>query len=557
MLNNAFHIHQIPLALQNDLILCLHLGFMRSIFIIALFLVLFISCHSIQGTKDTSINPPHTFELEGMTIDELQQKMQLGQYSSHAITKMYMDRIRNVDKNGPALNSVIEINPDALAIADKLDKERANKKVRGPLHGIPILIKDNINTADKMQTTAGSLALEGNIAASDAFVVQKLRDAGAVILGKTNLSEWANFRSSRSVSGWSSRGGQTKNPYILDRSPCGSSSGSAVAVAADLCVISVGTETDGSIACPASMNGIVGIKPTIGLVSRAGIIPISKTQDTAGPFGKTVRDAAILLGAMTGEDPSDEITRNSKGKSKHDYTPFLDINGLKGKRIGVEKTLLQQHEGIDSLLQKALHQMKSRGAIIVEVEFIEKYNDLGNHEFEIMKYEFKDGLNRYLGASTSNMRSLEDIIRFNKQNEALVMPYFKQEILDSSQVKGSLDSKEYKNALTKLHTIRKFIDDLLSENKLDALCGPATGPAWCIDLINGDHWTGYGAYGPAATTGYPSITVPMGFLNELPIGISFFGRPFDEQGLLAIAYAYEQVSQNRMSPKFIDTFRGR
>jgi len=532
-------------------------GFRGNITILSIITILLISCDPTQGNKEATVEPSDKFDLEGMTVDDLQQKMESGQYSSHAITQMYLDRIQQVDKNGPGLNSVIELNPDALVIADSLDNERKNKKVRGPLHGIPVLLKDNINTADKMQTTAGSLAMEGNIASSDAFVVKKLRDAGAIILGKTNLSEWANFRSSRSVSGWSSRGGQTKNPYILDRSPCGSSSGSGVAVAADLCVIAVGTETDGSIACPASMNGIVGIKPTIGLLSRSGIIPISKTQDTPGPFGKTVRDAAILLGAMTGEDPNDEVTKESKGKSKQDYTSFLDINGLKGKRIGVEKTLLHRHEGIDVLLQKALDQMKSQGATIVKVEFMGKYDELVDEEIEILEYEFKDGLNRYLASSNSKMKSLEDIIRFNKQNEARVMPYFKQEIMDSAQVLGGLDSEAYKKALSKLHTIRKFIDDLLSENKLDALCGPATGPSWCIDLINGDHWTGYGAYGPAATTGYPSITVPMGILNELPIGISFFGGPYDEPGLLAIAYAYEQVSKNRMAPKFINTFSGK
>ena len=520
----------------------------------AIVIIIVNACNPSNGSNEAIIKTPDAFELEGLTIDQLQEKMQSGQYTSHVITQMYLDRIQKIDKNGPSLNSVIELNPDALAIADSLDKERANQKIRGPLHGIPILIKDNINTADKMQTTAGSLALEGNIASADAFVVKKLREAGAVILGKTNLSEWANFRSSRSSSGWSSRGGQTKNPYLLDRSPCGSSSGSGVAVAADLCSIAVGTETDGSIACPASMNGIVGIKPTIGLVSRSGIIPISKTQDTAGPFGRTVRDAAILLGAMTGEDSADEATKNSDGKSKTDYTSFLDANGLKGKRIGIEKTFLHRHEGVDALLQKALDQMKSQGATIVEVEFMSKYDDLGDEEYQVLKYEFKDGLNQYLASSNSKMKSLEDVIRFNTENEAATMPFFRQEIMDSSHVKGGLDSKEYLDAFAGLQTTRKFIDDLMSEHNLDALCGPATGPAWCIDVINGDHWTGYGTYGPAATTGYPSITVPMGLVHELPVGISFIGRAFDEPGLLAIAYAYEQVSKNRVSPKFLNSF---
>ncbi|MFZ1676236.1 MAG: amidase, partial [Saprospiraceae bacterium] len=400
----------------------------------------------------------------------------------------------------------------------------------------------------------GSLALADNIASHDAFIIKKLREAGAIILGKTNLSEWANFRSSRSSSGWSSRGGQTKNPYILDRSPCGSSSGSGVAVAADLCVVAVGTETDGSIACPASMNGVVGIKPTVGLLSRSGIIPISKTQDTPGPFGKTVKDAVILLGAMTGVDTSDVVTKESNGKYKTDYTAFLDLNGLKGKRIGIDKTLIHNHEGVDALLQKALEQMQSQGAVIVEVEFMSNYQELGNKEFDIMKYEFKDGLNRYLKSSNSKMKSLEDIIKFNSQNEMTAMPYFKQEIMDSSQVKGDLNSKGYKDAMTELPAIRKFLDDLMSKNKLDAFCGPATGPAWCIDLITGDHFTGYGAFGPAAMAGYPSITIPMGLVSELPIGLSFFGRAYDEPALIAIAYAYEQASKNRVAPKYLQSF---
>ncbi len=519
--------------------------------------LLLFSCSPKEASKTAGTSPQDKFPLEGMSIDDLQHKMESGKYTAHALTQMYLDRIKQIDKNGPSLNSVIEINPDALAIADALDKERANKKVRGPLHGIPILIKDNINTGDKMQTTAGSLALSGNIASSDAYVIKKLRDAGVIILGKTNLSEWANFRSTRSVSGWSSRGGQTKNAYLLDHSPCGSSSGSGVAVSADLSVVAVGTETDGSIACPASMNGIVGIKPTVGLLSRSGIIPISKTQDTPGPFGKTVRDAAILLGAMTGEDPTDAATAGSNQKSKKDYTAYLDVNGLKGKRIGVEKSLLHHHEGVDALLQKALDQMKSQGATIVEVSFMSKYDSLGNDEFDMMKYEFKDGLNHYLATSNSKMKSLADVVKFDKQNESTVMPWFKQEIMDSSLVKGGLDSDGYKKDMKNLAGMRKYMDDLMTADKLDALCGPATGASWCIDWTNGNHWTGYGAYGPAAMAGYPSITVPMGILNELPIGISFLGRAYDEPGLIAIGYAYEQASKNRVSPKFLPSFTGK
>jgi len=399
-------------------------------------------CNNSEEQKSNESNnaTSDNFELNEVTIDELQKRMQSGQTTSHAITQMYLDRIQKIDKDGPKLNSVIELNPDALSIADALDKERKNGKLRSALHGIPVLIKDNIDTADKMQTTAGALALAGNIAKQDAFVAKKLRDAGAVILGKTNLSEWANFRSSRSVSGWSSRGGQTKNPYVLDRSPCGSSSGSAVAVAANLCAVAVGTETDGSINCPASINGVVGIKPTVGLVSRAGIIPISKTQDTAGPFGRTVKDAVILLNALLGIDPNDSATSASNGKTKAAYTQFLDANGLKGKRIGVEKTFLKHHESIDPLLLQALDQMKNSGAAIVEVEFINEYNKSGNDEFEVLKYEFKDGVNKYLASANAKVKTLQVVINFNKQNEVKAMPYFKQEILDSCQKLEGLES---------------------------------------------------------------------------------------------------------------------
>lgn len=502
------------------------------------------------GTASASDN----FELNEVTVNELQKRMQSGQTTSHAITQAYLDRINAIDKNGPKLNSVIELNPDALSIADALDKERKNGKVRSPLHGIPVLIKDNIDTADKMQTTAGALALEGNIAKQDSFVAKKLREAGAVILGKTNLSEWANFRSSRSVSGWSSRGGQTRNAYVLDRSPCGSSSGSAVAVSANLCAVAVGTETDGSINCPASINGIVGIKPTVGLVSRAGIIPISKTQDTAGPFGRTVRDAVLLLNALVGADPNDAVTSESVGNAKPDYLPFLDANGLKGKRIGVEKTFLKHHESIDALLQEALQQLKNAGATIVEVEFMHAYNKLGTAEFEVMKYEFKDGVNKYLATSNAKVKNLQDVINFNKQNEARAMPYFKQETLDSSQLLGGLDSREYLAAVEKTTGIRKFLADLMKKDNLNALCGPATGASWCVDFVNGDFFSGYGAYGPAAMAGYPSITVPMGNIKELPIGLSFISTAYDEPGLIAIGYAYEQVSKKRTKPSFIPTY---
>jgi amidase len=515
-----------------------------------------IGCNS----QETKTNESHTtaasdnFELNEVTIDDLQKRMQSGQITARAITQKYLDRISAIDKNGPKLNSVIELNPEALSIADSLDKERKNGKVRGPLHGIPVLIKDNIDTADKMQTTAGALALEGNVAKNDSFVAKKLREAGAVILGKTNLSEWANFRSSRSVSGWSSRGGQTKNAYVLDRSPCGSSSGSAVAVSANLCTVAVGTETDGSIACPASINGVVGIKPTVGLVSRAGIIPISKTQDTAGPFGRTVKDAVLLLNALVGADSNDAVTAESVGKAKTDYSQFLDANALRGKRIGVEKTFLKHHESIDALLQEALQQIKNAGAAIVEVEFIDQYNKLGAAEFQVLKYEFKEGVDKYLSTANAKVKSLQDVINYNKQNEAKAMPYFKQETLDSSQKLGGLDSKEYITAVTKSTGIRKFLDDLMQKNNLNALCGPATGASWCVDFVNGDYSTGYGAYGPAAIAGYPSITVPMGTINQLPIGLSFISTAYGEPNLIAIGYAYEQLSKKRTKPAFKPTY---
>ncbi|MEI9912845.1 MAG: amidase [Bacteroidota bacterium] len=403
--------------------------------------------------------------------------MSSGKYTSEQITKLYLDRIEAIDKKGPLLNSVIELNPDALIIAKAMDEERKAGKIRGLLHGIPVLIKDNINTADKMQTTAGSLAMEGHIAANDSFVVKQLRRAGAVILGKTNLSEWANFRSNHSSSGWSSRGGQTKNPYILDHNPCGSSSGSGVAVAANLCAVAVGTETDGSVTCPASVNGIVGLKPTVGLVSRSGIIPISATQDTAGPMGRTVKDVAILLGAITGADTADAITKESEGKSLTDYTKFLDANGLKGKRIGIDKKPQGDNQYMHALIKKAIDTLKQQGAEIVEIEYFDAIGKLGDAEFEVMQYEFKDGLNKYLAASNAKVKTLADVIAFNKSNEDKAMPYFKQETLESSEKKAGLDNKEYKEALAKSHTgSKKILDDVMNQNKLDAICGLTMGP---------------------------------------------------------------------------------
>jgi amidase len=495
------------------------------------------------------------FELNEESIGSLQEKMTSGKYSSEQLTKLYLDRIDAIDKKGPFLNSVIETNPDALTIAKSLDDERKNGKTRGPLHGIPILIKDNIDTADKMQTTAGALAMQGHIAKQDASVIKKLRAAGAVILGKTNLSEWANFRSTKSCSGWSSRGGQTKNPYILDHNPCGSSSGSGVAVAANLCTVAVGTETDGSVTCPASTNCIVGIKPTVGLVSRTGIIPISATQDTAGPMARTVRDVAILLSAMTGTDESDPVTKQSEGKTHPDYTKFLDPNALKGKRIAVEKKPQGDNQFMHALQQKAIDLLKQQGAVVIEIEYMDKINKFNDDEFLVMQYEFKDGVNKYLSAANAPMKTLTDVVEFNKKNADKAMPYFKQETLESSDKKGDLNSKEYKEALQKSHIdSKKIIDAMIIENKLDAICGLTMGPACSIDTIYGDRWGDVFLTTPAATTGYPHISVPCGMIYELPVGLSFFGPAYSEPALISIAYAYEQASKHRVVPKFKKAF---
>jgi len=494
---------------------------------------------------------PDDFILNEITIDELQQKMQRKEYTSRTITELYLKRIAKIDKDGPKLNAVIELNGDALKIADAMDKERAAGKIRGPLHGIPVLIKDNINTGDQMHTTAGALALADNIAKKDAFIVKKLREAGAVILGKTNLSEWANFRSGHSTSAWSSRGGQTKCPYILDRNPSGSSAGSGSATAANLCAIAIGTETNGSIISPSSVNGLVGIKPTVGLWSRSGIIPISKTQDTAGPMARTVRDAAILLGALAGEDTNDPITVGSDGKSKKDYTKFLDVNGLQGKRIGVEKTGLSVSPSLDKLFHEAIETLKSKGATIVEVELYKLLKEIRGASYTVLLYEFKDGVNNYLAKADSKMKTIADVIAFNKQNEASAMPFFKQETLEEADKKGDLNEKEYLDAVAKSTTIsRNGIDKLLKENNLDAIIAPSNGFAECIDLVNGDYDNGYGFSGPAAMAGYPHITVPMGAAHGLPVGLSFISTAFKESDIIKLAYAYEQASKKRMPPPF-------
>lgn len=502
-----------------------------------------------EEKDDTKI--PDDFELNEVTVDMLQQKMQSKQYTSHAITQLYLTRINDVDKNGPKLNAVIELNPEALDIANAMDKERDAGKVRGPLHGIPVLIKDNINTKDKIATTAGSLALADNFAAKDAFIINRLREAGAVILGKTNLSEWANFRSTRSCSGWSSKGGQTKMPYILDRNPSGSSAGTGSAVAANLCAIGIGTETDGSVVSPASVNGIVGIKPTVGLLSRSGIVPISKTQDTAGPMTRTVKDAAILLGILAGADPDDIYTKGNKAEP--DYTKFLDANGLQGKRLGLEKSALKGNPDMEALLQDAITVLKSKGATIVEVELNEALKAIPNTaEFNVLLYEFKDGLQQYFSKANSKMKSLADVIDFNNKNPAKTMPFFKQEIMEQAQAKGDLNSKEYLDAVAQTTGIsRKAIDTIIKDNKLDAIIGPTNGFACTIDLVNGDYDNGFGFSTPPAMAGYPHITVPMGFAHGLPMGLSFFSTAYKEGDIITLAYAYEQASKKRQKPTFI------
>jgi amidase len=493
-----------------------------------------------------------SFPLLEITISDLQQKMKSGELSSRKVTEQYLARIKAIDQSGPTLRSVVELNPDALKIADQMDKERKAGKLRGPLHGVPILIKDNIDTGDQMMTTAGSIALLEHRASKDAFVVQQLRKAGAIIIGKTNLSEWANFRSTRSCSGWSSRGGQTRNPYVLNRNPSGSSSGSGVAVSANLCAAAVGTETDGSVTAPASCNGIVGLKPTVGLVSRSGIIPISATQDTAGPMTRCVRDAAILLGAMTGIDPLDPVTAESGSKAQADYTSFTDNVTLKGKRIGVEKRHLQGHEGVVALYQSAIDLMKAQGAEIIEIELLKLTATISPSERLVLQYEFKDGLNKYLQAHGARVKSLEELIRFNQENGDRAMPWFRQETLEASQQRGGLDTAEYQEALKRTTSTRKVIDDLMSGQNLEVLMGVSMGIPGCSDPVNGDYGTGFYFASPAAMAGYPHITVPMGHVHGLPVGLSFVSGAYSEGPLLGIAHAYEQASKKRRAPAFME-----
>lgn len=494
------------------------------------------------------------FELNEMTIAQLREAMTSGAKTAESLAQIYMTRIDAIDKRGPTINSVIELNPDALAIARKLDEERKAGKSRGPLHGIPILIKDNIDTADRMTTTAGSLALENTVAPKDAFIVERLRAAGAVIIGKTNLSEWANFRSSRSVSGWSARGGQTHNPYVIDRNPCGSSSGSGAATAANLCAASIGTETDGSIVCPSSANGLVGIKPTVGLVSRAGIIPISHSQDTAGPMTRTVADAAALLSAITGIDPRDGATNASAGKVEADYTKFLDPAGLKGARLGVVRKTFGFNPYVDKLIEDALDTMKKLGAVIVDPAEIPTWGKFDDTELEVMLYEFKADLNAYFKTRGDSIpvKSMKEVIEFNEKNREREMPFFGQEMMLRAEAKGDLKSPAYRRALANnLRLSRTLgIDAVMNRHHLDALIAVTGGPAWTIDQANGDHFTGGFSSAPAVA-GYPHITVPAGFVFGLPIGISFAGRAWSEGKLIRLAYAYEQATRHRKAPQFL------
>ena len=518
--------------------------------ILIILLVLQISCQ--PPSRESQTTESGSFIFLEQDITQIQQGYKDGAYTIKEVVQAYLDRIEEIDKNGPMINSIIQVNPDVFQIAEELDIEMSEGKIRGPLHGIPVVLKDNIDTKDKMATTGGSRALMNSFPLKDSYIAKQLRDAGAIIIGKANLSEWANFRGELSTSGWSGVGGQTKNPYVLSRNPCGSSSGSAVAVSANLTMLAIGTETNGSIVCPSHSNGIVGIKPTVGLISRSGIIPISFTQDTPGPMARTVKDAAIFLGILVGVDSTDEKTLKSRGKFYSDYTEFLKEDGLKGKRIGLYKSPLGKNYKVDTLMYKAVDFMKSHGVEIIEIDEISS-GRVGNYSFEIMLYEYKDGLNKYFQSlgSDAPVKSIEEVIAFNK-SDSIELNYFNQKYLEMAQEKGDLTSEKYVEALAKMMkgSREEGIDRVMNLHNLDAIIAPTGGPAWKTDLINGDSYH-LGSSSPAARAGYPNITVPMGYVDELPVGISFFGRAWSEPLLIEIAYAYERGTKHRRSPKFL------
>ena len=493
--------------------------------------------------------------VEEITILELQQSMASGERTARFLTEAYLERIEEIDSTGPALNSVLALNPDALDIASALDRERQERGPRGALHGIPVLLKDNLETGDRMATTAGSLALAGSVAARDSFVAERLRGAGCVLLGKANLSEWANFRSSRSTSGWSGVGGQTRNPYALDRNPCGSSSGSGASVAASLCAAAIGTETDGSVVCPANANGIVGIKPTLGLVSRAGIVPLAHSQDTAGTMGRTVADATAMLTAIAGADSRDDATAASAQHLPADFAAFLLQDGLQGARLGVARNYTGFHEKCEALLEDALAAMRSAGARVIDPIELPNRGDYGDAEYEVLLYEFKADLNNYLAQRPSvPVKSLANLIDFNRSLADAEMPYFQQEVFEEAQEKGALTEAPYQEALEKCKRLAgtEGIDAALKKDGLDAIVAITGGPAWLTDLVIGDHFLG-GCSQPAAVAGYPHVTVPMGYVFGLPVNISFLSTAWSEPTLIRIAYAFEQLTQHRQAPRFLQT----